>query len=133
MRNLKLSVMYAVLFVATVAGVSSTAKANWPWFPNYYSGYSGQSIPYFALHPPVYYSYPVPRPYGYSPFAYPPGVLTPEVSVQVSPPKTIHNSYVPRPSSVNQDRSASRAVTPQLVINPYFERSDAAGVAQSEN
>jgi len=27
--------------------------------------------PYFALHPPVYYSQPVARPYGHSPFAYP--------------------------------------------------------------
>ncbi len=36
------------------------------------------NVPYFALHPPVYYSYPVPRTYGYSPFAYPPGVMTPE-------------------------------------------------------
>jgi hypothetical protein len=35
--------------------------------------------PYFALHPPVYYSCPVPRSYGYSPFAYPGCVQTPEV------------------------------------------------------
>ena len=36
-----------------------------------------QRIPYYALYPPVYYSYPVARTYGYSPFAYPPGTLTP--------------------------------------------------------
>ena len=41
-----------------------------PW----YTGYSSEYVPYYAMHPPVYYSYPVPRPYGYSPFAYPPGV-----------------------------------------------------------
>ncbi len=35
--------------------------------------------PYFALHPPVYYSCPVPRSYGYSPFAYPSCVQTPDV------------------------------------------------------
>jgi hypothetical protein len=33
--------------------------------------------PYFAIHPPVYYSVPVPRPYGYSPYAYPAYVQTP--------------------------------------------------------
>src|ERR1700742_789907 len=37
------------------------------------------NVPYYALHPPVYYSYPVPRTYGYSPFAYPPSVMTPDV------------------------------------------------------
>jgi hypothetical protein len=39
--------------------------------------YCSEPAPYFALHPPVYYSYRVARTYGYSPFAYPPGVLTP--------------------------------------------------------
>ena len=38
---------------------------------------AGDGVPYFALFPPVYYSYRVPRTYGYSPFAYPPGILTP--------------------------------------------------------
>jgi hypothetical protein len=37
--------------------------------------------PYYALHPPVYYSYPVPRSYGYSPFAYPGCVPTPDVDL----------------------------------------------------
>ena len=30
-------------------------------------------IPFYALHPPVYYSYPIARPYGDTPFAYLPG------------------------------------------------------------
>src|SRR5436305_2234169 len=40
------------------------------------------NLPYFALHPPVYYSYPVPRTYGYSPFAYGPEVMTPDVGIE---------------------------------------------------
>lgn len=39
---------------------------------------ANQPIPYHAVHPPVYYSHIVPRPYGYSPYAYVPGVVTPE-------------------------------------------------------
>ena len=43
-------------------------------------GYNQPRIPYYALYPPVYYSYPVARPYGFSPFAYPPGVMTPDAA-----------------------------------------------------
>src|SRR5262245_48352075 len=53
------------------------------------------NLPYFALHPPVYYSYPVPRTYGYTPFAYPPYVMTPDV-VEDKQPTTIENPYVPK-------------------------------------
>mgnify|MGYP001050168337 CR=1 FL=1 len=54
--------------------------------------YDREHIPYFALHPPVYYSQPVGRPYGWSPFAYPGWVQTP----MVAPPRpmVIQNPYV---------------------------------------
>ena len=58
------------------------------------------NLPYFALHPPVYYSEPVPRTYGYSPFAYPPGVMTPEL-VGEPQPVTINNPYVPATTPAN--------------------------------
>ncbi len=51
-------------------------------------------IPYFSLHPPVYYSYPIARTYGYSPFAYPPYVITPPVADDTGPAEII-NPYVP--------------------------------------
>ena len=44
------------------------------WLGFYGSPYSLGQIPvppYFSLHPPVYYSQPVARSYGYSPYAYP--------------------------------------------------------------
>src|SRR5262245_2366025 len=83
------------------------------------------NLPYFALHPPVYYSDIVPRTYGYSPFAYPPGVMTPEV-VSEAQPVTINNPYVPatKPASADvkpTDRSASASQAPEpLVINNPF-------------
>ena len=63
------------------------------------------NVPYFAAHPPVYYSYPVPRTYGYSPFAYPPYVMTPEVGGE-SAPVEITNPYVP---SSKQEKPPSPA------------------------
>ncbi len=78
-------------------------------------GYTPYHVPYFALHPPVYYSYPVPRPYGYSPFAYPPGTMTPEVAPPT--PVIIQNKFVPAKSAAkNKDQIAQ---TPLRLINPF--------------
>ncbi|HEY3391693.1 MAG TPA: hypothetical protein VGK58_03225 [Lacipirellulaceae bacterium] len=93
------------------------------------------NVPYFALHPPVYYSYPVPRTYGYSPFAYGPWVMTPEVAPEVKP-LTIINPYVPNaekaPISEASDRSAAVSPQPQplVIINPYVTPSRAVAVSQ---
>lgn len=48
-------------------------------------------IPFYALHPPVYYSYPIARPYGDSPFAYPPGLYA--AGTEEGGPKMIVNPY----------------------------------------
>jgi hypothetical protein len=93
-------------------------------------------VPHFAAFPPVYYSVPVPRTYGYSPFAYPPYVMTPDVVGEVQP-LTIDNPYVPNtkpasaPADSKSDRAASvtKKVEPLVVINPYVTGSDS--VAQS--
>ena len=63
------------------------------------------NVPYFSAHPPVYYSYPVPRTYGYSPFAYPPYVMTPDLG-EDSAPVEITNPYVPS-SKQEQPQSPS--------------------------
>ena len=83
------------------------------------------NLPYFALHPPVYYSEPVPRTYGYSPFAYPPGTMTPDI-VGEAQPVTINNPYVPMTTPAKadvkpSDRSASviQAPEPLVIVNPY--------------
>jgi hypothetical protein len=83
------------------------------------------NLPYFALHPPVYYSEPVPRTYGYSPFAYPPGVMTPDI-VSEPQPVTINNPYVPatKPASAeakSADRSAATSPAPEplVIVNPF--------------
>jgi len=52
--------------------------------------YIGESPPYFALYPPVYYRYPVARTYGFSPFAYLSGAITPEGPIR---PYVVRNMY----------------------------------------
>ncbi len=64
---------------------------------NYFQ--SQEQLPYYAKFPPVYYSYPVPRTYGYSPFAYPPGVMTPELAVAPEPLDIINPFVSPQPTS----------------------------------
>ena len=92
-------------------------------------------VPHFAAYPPVYYSYPVPRTYGYSPFAYPPHVMTPEI-VGESKPVTITNPHVPstqqKPVKAKTDRTAaiSAPVEPLTIVNPFAAPSQA--VARSE-
>ena len=88
-------------------------------------------VPYYSLYPPVYYSHPVARPYGYSPFAYPPGTITPAVAPQVaaveyinpfvrqngvdstSQPKEVDSSAAPV-----DDKSASM---PRTYLNPFVQ------------
>ena len=84
-----------------------------------YSIYSTESIPYFSQHPPVYYSYPVPRTYGYSPYAYPPGIMTPDIAPADLGPQTIVNPFVPslpEPKPTEAERTAKRV---QVMINPF--------------
>jgi hypothetical protein len=87
-----------------------------------------QNVPYYAAFPPVYYSYPVPRTYGYSPFAYPPGVRTPEI--EFVEPLAINNPFFKgeeKPATAKNapeapaDRttSAPPAPRPLTIINPF--------------
>jgi hypothetical protein len=93
------------------------------------------NVPYFALHPPVYYSYPVPRTYGYSPFAYGPWVMTPDVAAPPQP-MTIINPYVPKaknpPASEASDRSAAESPQPEplVIMNPYVTPNRAVAVSK---
>lgn len=67
------------------------------------------AVPYFALHPPVYYSYPVARPYGDSPFPALPGSYT--ATPVDSEPKIIMNPYV-TPNGAAPSNAAPQNGTP---------------------
>ncbi|TWU27287.1 hypothetical protein [Bythopirellula polymerisocia] len=88
------------------------------------------NVPYYAAFPPVYYSVPVARTYGYSPFAYPPGTMTPEIEMCGAAAEEIVNPYVvPTSTSTSEEKPASddrvtqtqKSVQPLLVVNPYIE------------
>jgi hypothetical protein len=101
-----------------------------------------QNVPYYAAFPPVYYSMPVPRAYGYSPFAYLPDVQTPEATVAAQPLE-VPNPYVqPAPqeesesaagsAAANDQTTQTRRVAPPLtVLNPFVPSAGAPEVAWS--
>ena len=99
-NNLRNRLLAAVVIGGLGALAAAPASANGFGHGHLYgfnlgSVYGGleHRVPYFAAHPPVYYSYPIPRTYGYTPFAYPPTVRTPDISL-ASSPQTIVNPYV---------------------------------------
>jgi hypothetical protein len=122
--------LLAVLLLASAT--AATAGDGWWGCP--YVGYAGwadyglESVPFHALHPPVYYSYAVPRPYGHSPFAYPPGTPTPEVALPPQPqPQTMLNPFVPQasPTAAKPEQTAG---LPLRIRNPFVAQSDATPV-----
>ena len=118
--------LVAILSAARSAEAQNSCSPYLGYWP--YPGYGDNAanyeyVPYFALHPPVYYSLPVPRTYGYSPFAYPPGTMTPELAPPT--PVEIINPYVPqtpkkdKPASSKSASTKTVAARPQVVVNPY--------------
>ncbi len=85
--------------------------------------------PYFALHPPVYYSAPVPRSYGYSPYAYPGYAPTPPAPVLVEP-EVVENQYCPAAvQKLEQKEKAGKATDDfakqsQWIANPFVRNMD---------
>jgi hypothetical protein len=143
--------IFGLLAIATlmVQGVSA-AHAQGPYcggggwgcganFPYGLYGSRVNDVPYFAMFPPVYYSYPVPRTYGWSPFAYPPGTMTPEI-VGEAQPVTINNPYAPATTPAKaevkpSDRSASASPAPEplVIVNPFVSPAGKVATLGYEN
>jgi hypothetical protein len=120
-----------------LAGSSKAEQYFGPAYGGFGSGWCGggwsyglgyrEELPHFALYPPVYYSLPVPRTYGYSPFAYPPGVMTPEIVEDKS--ETIINPHVPnsggsQPESSDQPTGLRVTSNVRVIHNPYVTPTD---------
>ena len=128
-----------ILCLLVVFGLPNKAAAAGPYYyGGYYGGvtpwdYSGRTyeriqnnIPYFALHPPVYYSRPVPRTYGYSPFALFPGMIP--AQDQVAAPSPAPSPYVVQMSG--GARISYQAVRkPLRIVNPYVAKPGDPGVS----
>ena len=92
--------------------------------------YVDQPIPYFAQFPPVYYSHPVPRPYGWSPYAYPPDVRTPEPKARPAAVQVI-NPYV-KPRGDEKEAPLKSASAPRVIVNPFVAEGDGTRVASTQ-
>lgn len=124
MTFLRLALVCVVL--ASASAVYAQPGLPGPYLGAYYGVpwldfrfYSQAPVPHFALYPPVYYSVPVARTYGYSPFAYPPGVMTPEIclpEVKVVPSR----GGSTKPAS----KQPGVAVAPLRLVNPYVAQTD---------
>ena len=129
MRKPRFWAMCVVSGLALALSLTSTARAGVrsPYLMAYY-GYHSPSIysleqpPYFALHPPVYYSYPVARPYGFSPYPCPAGVMPAEFA---SPRPSWSVRSRKRPI---ETRSGERP--PLRILNPFVVKPDDPAAAE---
>jgi hypothetical protein len=152
-------VLMLAVFAAAGAGAAGRADAQYAYGCAGGYGYGwgawdvgrlysvlAQNVPYYAAFPPVYYSVPVPRTYGYSPFAYPPGVMTPEV-VEAEPMSIINPYFSGEVEAVDASALEAGAIEakapadrttgveakrqagggPLLIVNPFVERTSLAG------
>jgi hypothetical protein len=139
-------VLGLLALVCVAAWSASPASAQGPYcggwgggcgvnFPYGLYGSRVNEVPYFSMFPPVYYSVPVPRTYGWSPFAYPPGTMTPEVTAEES--QEIINPYVPQNKASKPAKPTARSAsyhppTPQLLVNQYMKADEMASAASTQ-
>jgi hypothetical protein len=132
MHKLVKLIVQMMMIALILISFSLAASAQYPCYTlwncyggdGYYSNYSQESIPYFALHPPVYYSYPVARTYGLYPFPYvAESVAVNSTSVE---PKLVINPYV---EQSNKPEKVVRRIQPLRIVNHYVEQ---AGTEVSE-
>jgi hypothetical protein len=124
--SIKFAIIATILFASNVS-----ASACWPYFSTfggwngYYSTCSQESVPYYALNPPVYYSYPVARTYGLYPFPYyAETTYSPSVSVE---PRLVVNKYVEQKLATKSEEISRR---PLRISNPFVEQEGTNAVQQ---
>ena len=103
--------------------------------------YGGENLPYYALFPPVYYSYPVRAPYGTSPFAQVPypyagygytgvdscAAAAPSPVAPSPSPKLVKNPYVLSGDPVETPVVAQSAPKPLRIVNPFVAGASGSG------
>jgi len=113
----------ANVFVTEVRAGGFQGRTGLPWFAYGYSGslYGLGRLPvppYYAIHPPVYYSLPQARPYGHSPFAYS-GDYHAQLKVERRIIRNPHAELMPLPEPV-ESPAESTASMARVIANPYY-------------
>ncbi len=129
---MKINTIFFCFFLGLIS--CSTALAGYydfysPWefcWGGYYQpSYIYASVPYYALHPPVYYSYKIDaRSYGDSPFPYLPGMAPIQAYSLPPQPQMIRNEHVEE-SNLPSDQYQTHA--PLRIPNPYVEQPGETG------
>jgi hypothetical protein len=128
-------ILVGVALVVVLAYSGTASGQDWPSGSQYSSGgwgwpatsYAGEALPYFSLFPPVYYRYPVARTYGYSPFAYPSGFVTPDS--QLPRGANGQNSYA---MSGGGEPAAQQRRPPLRIDNPFVGPPSPPGVTMNQ-
>ncbi len=121
--------------IADVRADGFAGRSGLPWFAYGYSGslYGLGRLPvppYYAIHPPVYYSLPQARRYGHSPFAYSgeyqaPARVTPRVFINPHIERRVlpmEDGILPRPL----DPPTTSTSTARVIANPYYSAETGA-------
>lgn len=92
-----------------------------------------EDLPYFAKYPPVYYGDMVRRPYGYSPYALPPGIMPVEAAViaQAHQPQTIMNPFFVPNAAAEHPVQERQSELPNLTV-PGSTDLEAPAIPQAE-
>jgi len=109
---------------------AATAQAQYPYYAGTGYGCCGAGgfrsspgfvplPPYFAMHPPVYYSYPAARPYGYSPFPYPGTEKAP--AAEAATTAEIINPFVESTDMAAEAPRGRTASSRRLIVNPFVK------------
>lgn len=131
-----ITLLAALSFVADVRGGDYGYGIS-HGLPYYGFGFSGSLYglgyvpvpPYYALHPPVYYSYPIPHPYGASPYARRPMRDLP----RYEPGRVCRNPFVTLPLIEEEIKTETEpTATANVIRNPYYSDTELAGHAWNE-
>jgi hypothetical protein len=114
---LRISITLILVFIG------STAFAYWPYscyfWGSPYSDFAYPDVPYFAIHPPVYYANVVARSYGWSPFPHPLDTAYFQYSAPTQSP-IIFNEYVNQKSQTQV--SSMPPCVPLRIANPFVKQ-----------
>ncbi len=130
------AISLANVFVADVRADGFAGRSGLPWFAYGYSGslYGLGRLPvppYYAIHPPVYYSLPQARPYGHSPFAHSGDYQVPVMvkhQIVINPhinksTLSIEDGILPAPTLPTEVGSS----TARVIANPFYSAETGTG------
>jgi len=110
-------ILLGLIVISPYEAVGSDVPGLVRWHCYWPATYGGvlpikaSSLPHFAVYPPVYYSHPIARPYGTSPFAQLPAAAE---GGYIGPGTVLVN-----PSEPKANPAAPPSAHPLVIVNPF--------------